>query len=348
MSVEPIRWEGDRLGLLDQRRLPGEVTGLWPETLDEVAEAIRTLAVRGAPAIGVSAAFGVAMFAGDIPGDAAAFRAGFDRVAEILAGTRPTAVNLFWAIERMRRKAREIEAQEQTARRDALAAEAAAIRNEDLESCKAIGRFGGPLVLAGEGVLTHCNAGALATAGYGTALGVIRSAHEAGTPMRIFARETRPLLQGARLTTWELLEDGIDVTLVTDSMAAHMMAKGMVHRVVVGADRIAGNGDAANKIGTYGLAITAQYHDVPFHVAAPASTVDFEIVRGEDIPIEERQADEVTGFGGVSVAPEGVQVYNPAFDVTTAALISSIITDHGVALPPYGESLTRLLRGPAS
>jgi len=348
MTVEPIRWQEGRMGLLDQRCLPGEVTWLWPETLEDVAEAIRTLAVRGAPAIGVSAAFGVAMFAGDLGGDAATFRAGFDRVADVLAGTRPTAVNLFWAIERMRRKARAVETLAPTARRDALASEAQDIRDEDLQSCRAIGRFGGPLVQADEGVLTHCNAGALATAGYGTALGVIRSAHEAGTPMRVFARETRPLLQGARLTTWELMEDGIEVTLVTDSMAAHMMAKGMVHRVVVGADRIAANGDAANKIGTYGLAISARYHGVPFHVAAPGSTVDFAIIRGEEIPIEERRADEVTTFAGVSVAPEGVRVYNPAFDVTPAALITSIITDRGVALPPYGESLVRLLGGPSS
>ena len=343
MSVEPIRWDGARMGLLDQRRLPGEVTWLWPETLDEVAEAIRTLAVRGAPAIGVSAAFGLAMFAGPLDGDASTFRTGFDGVAAVLAGTRPTAVNLFWAIERMRSRAREIEALAPPARHDALAAEAVAIRDEDLASCRAIGRFGGPLIQPGEGVLTHCNAGALATAGYGTALGVIRGAHDAGTPMRVFARETRPLLQGARLTTWELMEDGIEVTLVTDSMAAHMMAKGMVHRVVVGADRIAGNGDAANKIGTYGLAIVAQYHEVPFHVAAPGSTVDFETARGEDIPIEERRADEVTTFGGVTIAPAGVGVYNPAFDVTPAALITSIITERGVVTPPYGESLAALL-----
>ena len=346
MSVEPIKWEEGRMGLLDQRRLPGEVAWLWPETLEEVADAIRTLAVRGAPAIGVSAAFGLAMFGGAVDGDAAAFRVGFDAIAEHLAGTRPTAVNLFWAIERMRRRAREIEQLPPAARRDPLAAEAVAIRDEDLASCRAIGRFGGGLVRGGEGLLTHCNAGALATAGYGTALGVIRAAHEAGTPIQVFARETRPLLQGARLTTWELMEDGIEVTLVTDSMAAHMMAKGMVHRVVVGADRIAANGDAANKIGTYGLAIIAQHHGVPFHVAAPGSTVDFAITRGEDIPIEERDPAEVTTFGGVRIAPVGTRVYNPAFDVTPAALITSIITDAGIAEPPFGDALSRLLGGP--
>ena len=344
MSVEPIKWEGGRMGLLDQRRLPGEVVWLWPETLEEVADAIRTLAVRGAPAIGVSTAFGLAMFAGRIPGDAAAFRAGFDQVAEVLAGTRPTAVNLFWAIDRMRLKARAVEALPQAEREEALGAEAAAIREEDLESCRAIGRFGGALVQPGEGVLTHCNAGALATAGYGTALGVIRGAEEAGTPMRVFARETRPLLQGARLTTWELMEDGIEVTLVTDSMAAHMCALGMVNRVIVGADRIAANGDAANKIGTYGLAIIARYHEVPFHVAAPLSTVDFAIKDGKDIPIEERHPDEVTSFGGTRVAPAGTRVFNPAFDVTPADLITSIITDRGVALPPFTESLEQLRR----
>jgi methylthioribose-1-phosphate isomerase len=347
MSVEPIKWERGRMGLLDQRRLPGEVAWLWPETLEDVAEAIRTLAVRGAPAIGVSAAFGVAMFAGELEGDAKAFRVGFDRVAEVLAATRPTAVNLFWAIERMRRRARRIEGDSPADRRNALHTEALSIRDEDLESCRAIGRFGGPLIKAGEGILTHCNAGALATAGYGTALGVIRAAHEAGTPMQVFSRETRPLLQGARLTTWELMEDGIEVTLVTDSMAAHMMTKGMVHRVVVGADRIAANGDAANKIGTFGLAITAQYHGVPFHVAAPGSTVDFAIGRGEDIPIEERDPAEVTAFGGTPVAPAGTRVYNPAFDVTPASLITSIITDAGVALPPFDESLVRLLGDPS-
>ena len=343
MSVEPIRWNEGRLGLLDQRRLPQDVAWLWPETLEEVADAIQTLAVRGAPAIGVAAGCGLAMFAGRLGGDAGTFRAGFDEIAEVLAATRPTAVNLFWAIERMRRKAREIEGLSAAARRDALVAEAAAIRDEDLESCRAIGRFGGPLIQADEGVLTHCNAGALATAGYGTALGVIRAAHEAGTKMHVFARETRPLLQGARLTTWELMEDGIDVTLVTDSMAAHMMSRGMVQRVVVGADRIAGNGDAANKIGTYGLAIIARHHGLPFHVAAPGSTVDFAIQGGAAIPIEERHPDEVTSFGRVSVAPEGVKVYNPAFDVTPADLITSIITDLGIATAPYSESLPRLL-----
>ena len=346
MSVEPIRWKKGRLGLLDQRRLPDEVVWLWPEALDEVADAIQTLAVRGAPAIGVAAACGLAMFAGRLKGDAGTFRAGFDGIADVLAATRPTAVNLFWAIERMRRKAREVEALAPGPRRDALVAEAAAIREEDLESCRAIGRFGGPLIQADEGVLTHCNAGALATAGYGTALGVIRAAHEAGTKMRVFARETRPLLQGARLTTWELMEDGIDVTLVTDSMAAHMMSQGMVQRVVVGADRIAANGDAANKIGTYGLAIIARHHGVPFHVAAPGTTVDFSIEEGTAIPIEERHPDEVTSFGRVSVAPAGVKVYNPAFDVTPADLITSIITDRGIAAAPYSESLARLVGTP--
>ncbi len=346
MSVEPIRWNEGRLGLLDQRRLPQDVAWLWPETLEDVADAIRTLAVRGAPAIGVATGCSLAMFGGRLRGDAGTFRAGFDEIADVLAATRPTAVNLFWAIERMRRKAREIEELSPAERRGVLVAEAAAIREEDLESCRAIGRFGGPLIQANEGVLTHCNAGALATAGYGTALGVIRAAHEADTKMRVFARETRPLLQGARLTTWELMEDGIDVTLVTDSMAAHMMSQGMVQRVIVGADRIASNGDAANKIGTYGLAIIARHHGVPFHVAAPGSTVDFTIPGGAAIPIEERHPDEVTAFGGVAVAPAGVKVYNPAFDVTPADLITSIITDRGIATAPYTESLARLLGAP--
>ncbi|MBM4371174.1 MAG: S-methyl-5-thioribose-1-phosphate isomerase [Deltaproteobacteria bacterium] len=342
MGVEPIRWKEGRLSLLDQRLLPWEERWIACRTPEEVAEAIRTLAVRGAPAIGVAAAFGLASAARDLPAAPEGFREGFRRVADLLASTRPTAVNLFWAIDRMQRRALAVEGHSRDERERALDAEAEAIRDGDLESCRAIGRFGGPLVRDGEGILTHCNAGALATAGYGTALGVIRAAHEAGTRMRVFARETRPLLQGARLTTWELLREGIEVTLVTDSMAAHLMARGMVHRVVVGADRIASNGDTANKIGTYGLAIVAHHHGVPFHVAAPLSTLDPTLADGRGIPIEERDPSEVTTFAGRAVAAPGVRVFNPAFDVTPSGLITSIVTDRGVAEPPFRESLQRL------
>jgi methylthioribose-1-phosphate isomerase len=322
MNVEPIRWRGDALELLDQRLLPREVHYTACRDAHEVAEAIRDMIVRGAPAIGVSAAFGMAL--ASQRGD------DLDAAAVELRSSRPTAVNLMWALDRM------------LAARDAgrdLTAEAEAMFREDIEANKRIGRFGASLLGDSVTVLTHCNAGALATAGYGTALGVIRAAVEGGKRVAVFADETRPYLQGARLTAWELKQENIDVTLITDSMAGHFFQQNRFDAVIVGADRIAANGDAANKIGTYTVAVLANAHGIPFYVAAPLSTVDRNCPSGSGIPIEERSAAEVTSIGGVSIAPEGIAVRHPAFDVTPARLISAIITDRGVLRAPYDESI---------
>ena len=316
MTVEPIRWKGDRLELLDQRLLPDQTVYITCRTAAEVAAAIRDMVVRGAPAIGCAAAFGVALEGGT--------KSSF----EILAKSRPTAVNLFWALDRMR-KAKD------------LKAEAEAIFNEDLAANHAMGRLGAELIPDKARVMTHCNAGALATAGYGTALGVIRSAK--GKGISVIANETRPYLQGARLTAYELVQEGIPCTLITDSMAGHLMSKGEVDVIVVGADRIAANGDTANKIGTYALAVLAKRHGIPFYVAAPISTFDPKIPDGSQIPIEERPADEVTGYRGRRWAPEGVSVRNPAFDVTPAELITGIITERGVVLSPDRKKLQALM-----
>ncbi|HKO54542.1 MAG TPA: S-methyl-5-thioribose-1-phosphate isomerase [Thermoanaerobaculia bacterium] len=318
MQVEPIRWRGDALDLLDQRRLPREVVYFSCHTPAEVAKAIRDMVVRGAPAIGVSAAFGIALAAlrgEDVPAAAALLRA-----------SRPTAVNLAWAVDRMLRASDYTE-------------EAQRIFDEDVAANRRIGRFGAELLGGQATVLTHCNAGALATAGYGTALGVIRAAIESGKRIAVFADETRPYLQGARLTAWELQQENIDVTLITDNMAGHFFQQGAFDAVIVGADRIAANGDTANKIGTYTVAVLAHAHGVPFYVAAPWSTVDLACPDGSAIPIEERSAKEVTEMFGRPIAPEGVAVRHPAFDVTPAALITAIITDRGVHRAPYGESL---------
>lgn len=323
--LSPLRFAQGVLSLLDQRLLPGEE--LWRDYTDyrEVARAITDMVVRGAPAIGCTAAYGVAIGA----------RQGADlaEVSRVLGATRPTAVNLFWALDRMRR----VEPQTVAA----LEAEAVAIQAEDIAACVAMGAHGATLLPAGT-VLTHCNAGALATGGYGTALGVIRSAVAAGTELQVYADETRPFLQGARLTAWELQKSGIRVTVITDSMAGFLMAKGEIQSVIVGADRIARNGDTANKIGTYSVALLAREHGIPFYVAAPRSTIDRAIPGGEHIPIEERSAREVTHHAGTQVAPEGVPVRNPAFDVTPARLIAAIITEAGVARAPYGVSLAAL------
>ncbi len=328
MHVQPIKWRGDALDLLDQRLLPREMTYVACRDAHDVAAAIRDMVVRGAPAIGVSAAFGLAL---------AAMRGDDVRAAaEELRATRPTAVNLMWALDRMLGV---------HARGGNLTAEACAIFDEDVESCRRIGRFGAELLGDSATVLTHCNAGALATAGYGTALGVIRAAIEGGKRVAVFADETRPYLQGARLTAWELQQEGIDVTLITDSMAGHFFQKGTFDAVVVGADRIAANGDAANKIGTYTVAVLANAHGVPFYVAAPLSTIDVRCPNGAAIPIEERSAAEVTRIGGTSVAPEGVAVRHPAFDVTPANLITAIITDRGVLRAPYEEAIRALFPG---
>ncbi len=315
MTVEPIRWKGDALELLDQRLLPGKTSYVKCTTAEEVAAAIRDMVVRGAPAIGCAAAFGIVLS----KGSPAAY--------EILAKSRPTAVNLFWALDRMR-KAKD------------LRAEAEAIYAEDIAGNRAMGAHGARLIPDNARVMTHCNAGALATAGYGTALGVIRSAK--GKGISVIANETRPYLQGARLTAYELVEEGIPCTLITDGMAGHLMSKGEVDVIVVGADRIAANGDVANKIGTYALAVLAKRHGIPFYVAAPLSTFDPGIPDGTHIPIEERPADEVTGFRDQRWAPLGVKVRNPAFDVTPAELVTGIITEKGVVLAPDREKIRRL------
>jgi methylthioribose-1-phosphate isomerase len=316
-AVEPIRWKGDRLELLDQRALPDKSVYVTCTSAQDVARAIRDMVVRGAPAIGCAAAFGIVLGKGT------------KEAYEILAKSRPTAVNLFWALERMK-NAKDFEA------------EAIAIYQEDLAANRELGRLGAALIPERARVMTHCNTGALATAGYGTALGVIRASR--GKNISVIANETRPYLQGARLTAWELVQEGIPCTLITDSMAGHLMSRGEVDVVVVGADRIAANGDVANKVGTYALAVLAKRHGIPFYVAAPVSTFDREIPDGSHIPIEERPADEVTGYRGMRWAPEGVAVRNPAFDVTPAELVTGIICEKGIAYPPYRDAIAALLR----
>ena len=330
--LTPLRWRGDALELLDQLRLPGEEVWIRCESEEDVARAIRDMVVRGAPAIGCAAAYGVALAARRIAasgGDVAAL----ERAIDLLRQTRPTAVNLFWALERMR------EAANHGLDPDALSECAAAIQADDIAMCMRIGQHGAALIDQGASMLTHCNAGALATGGYGTALGVVRAAHAAGKDVRVMAGETRPFLQGARLTAWELLRDGIPVTLIPDGAAAFLMSRGEVSCVVVGADRIAANGDVANKIGTYALALAADRHGIPFYVAAPTSTLDPATPTGADIPIEERAGDELLSIGGKRLAAAGAQARYPAFDVTPAELVTAIITDRGVAQPPYLNSL---------
>ena len=315
-AVEPIRWKGDWLELLDQRALPDKTEYVICRSAEDVARSIRDMVVRGAPAIGVAAAFGVVLGRGS------------HESYEVLAKSRPTAVNLFWALERMK-KARDLEG------------EAIKIYEEDLAANRELGRIGAALIPERARVMTHCNTGALATAGYGTALGVIRASK--GKNISVIANETRPYLQGARLTAWELVQEGIPCTLITDSMAGHLMSRGEVDVVVVGADRIAANGDVANKIGTYALAVLAKRHDIPFYVAAPLSTFDRTVPDGSHIPIEERPGAEVTGYRGARWAPQGVAVRNPAFDVTPAELITGLISEKGIAYPPYRESIAALL-----
>jgi len=335
-DLSPVEYRDGIVVLLDQRALPGEVRYIQCSTVAEMAEAIRNLTVRGAPAIGVSAAYGMALAARQAPGD---LQAALDEAASILAGTRPTAVNLFWAINRMQAKARGLVGQPREQVISVLENEAKAIHDEDISMNRRIGHHGAGLIREGTGILTHCNAGALATGGFGTALGVVRAAFEAGIRFRVLATETRPVLQGARLTAWELAQDGIPVTLITDSMAAHFMAVGKVDLVVVGADRIAANGDVANKIGTYGLAVLAQAHGIPFYVAAPCSTMDLSIPDGTSITIEERDPEEVKRIGGTSIAPREVPAFNPAFDITPARYVTGIISERGVLRPPYNLSL---------
>src|SRR6266536_1871925 len=345
--IKTVEWTSGGVRMLDQRLLPTEEKYLILRSYEEVADAIRKMVVRGAPAIGVSAAMGLALGASQSVGSSVADLAfDFKHMCKIMGATRPTAVNLFWAIERMRgvmAKARtEKLGVEQAKQR--LVDEALAIFAEDIESNRALGRFGADLITDGATVLTHCNAGALATAGdYGTALGVIRGARDAGKRVAVIADETRPFLQGLRLTAWELAKDNIPVTVITDNMAGHVMKSGKVNAVVVGADRIAANGDAANKIGTYMVAVLAKKHNIPFYVAAPISTLDLTLASGEEIPIEERDRKEVTHIKEHQLAPDGVGVHNPAFYVTPNDLIAAIITDKGVARAPYLTSLRQLV-----
>lgn len=341
-SFQTVAWSDAGVVLLDQRRLPLEEVYLTCRNLEEVAEAIRNLTVRGAPAIGVTAALGLALAATQYRGGEAAFAGYFERCCQTLAATRPTAVNLFWGIERMRRLLAQCEGSPRRAIAEGLVQEAQAIAAEDAELCRALGRHGAELLRDGDTVLTHCNAGALATAGYGTALGVIRAAAEQGKKIKVIADETRPVLQGARLTTWELQRDGIPVTLITDNMAGHCMARGLIQKIVVGADRIAANGDTANKIGTYAVAVLARHHALPFYVAAPLSTIDPATPSGRQIPIEERDPAEVKQIGAQPIARPETAVFNPAFDVTPAELISGIITEKGILKPPFPDSIRKV------
>lgn len=345
--IKTVEWTTEGVRMLDQRILPMEEKYLMLRSYEEVAEAIKKMVVRGAPAIGVSAAMGLALGANQSVGTSIAdLEFDFDYMCDVMSQTRPTAVNLFWAIERMRSAFRRAQAETQEVEevKKRLVEEAQAIYKEDLEANRNLGRFGGELIPDNSTVLTHCNAGALATAGdYGTALGVIRGARDAGKRVAVIADETRPFLQGARLTAWELAKDEIPVTLITDNMAGHVMKQGKVDAVVVGADRIAANGDTANKIGTYMVAVLARQHDIPFYVAAPISTLDLTLKSGEEIPIEERDRREVTHMREYQLAPEGIEVQNPAFDVTPHELIAAIITDKGVAREPYTESLRKMV-----
>jgi methylthioribose-1-phosphate isomerase len=341
--IKTVEWTDEGVRMLDQRLLPTEETYLMLRSYEEVADAIKQMVVRGAPAIGVSAAMGLALGASQSVGTSVAdLEYDFDYMCEVMAATRPTAVNLFWAIERMRAALRraKTESTDVTELKRRLVAEAQAIFDDDLKANRSLGKFGGELIPDGATVLTHCNAGALATAGdYGTALGVIRGARDAGKRVAVIADETRPFLQGARLTAWELLKDEIPVTLITDNMAGHVMKQGKVDAVVVGADRIAANGDTANKIGTYMVAVLAKQHGIPFYVAAPISTIDLDCPTGEEIPIEQRDIREVTHMRDQQLAPAGIEVQNPAFDVTPNEFIAAIITDKGVARQPFTESL---------
>ncbi|MDQ7843224.1 MAG: S-methyl-5-thioribose-1-phosphate isomerase [Armatimonadota bacterium] len=339
--MKSLRWERDTLYLLDQTALPHQERLLACTTAAEVVQAIKDLRVRGAPALGAAAAYGLVLGAREIAAtDLEVFLGRLRETAGQLAASRPTAVNLTWALTRMLRAAERAGSVEQA--RAALLAEAEAIAADDVRANRAIGEFGAAMLRPGEGILTYCNTGALATVDYGTAFGIIRTAHERGLRPRLFACETRPVLQGARLTAWEAVRLGIDVTVITDNAAGALMRRGLVQRVIVGADRIAANGDVANKIGTYTLAVLARAHEIPFIVAAPLSTVDPDAADGDAIPIEERPPEEVTHLAGIRLVPEGVAAMNPAFDITPHHLVTAIVTDAGVATPPYAGTLGRL------
>jgi methylthioribose-1-phosphate isomerase len=339
--IKTIEWSDEGVVMIDQRLLPTEeVYNVYAST-EQVAEAIRTMVIRGAPALGVAAAMGIALGVKRLRSKQE-LEENFEAICRLIHDTRPTARNLFWGIERMRRVYQACRTEDLRTIQARLIAEARLVHDEDIEQNRKLGHYGQQLLSGGMNVLTHCNAGALATAGYGTALGVIRSAIEQGKELHIFADETRPFLQGARLTAWELAKDGIPCTLITDNMAGYFMKAGRIQAVVVGADRIAKNGDTANKIGTYSAAVLAREHGIPFYVAAPISTVDMSMASGDEIPIEERDPREVSEFQGKPVAPEGIGIANPAFDVTPARFITAIITDRGIARPPFEESLAGL------
>ena len=337
-----IEWQPDAVVMVDQRKLPTQEVYVRCKTAPEVARAIKTMVIRGAPAIGVAAAMGIALGLRKSKAQGTKqFAVELNKLSDLMAETRPTAVNLFWAIARMKRSfATGVQAGESVEElKGRLEREAQAIHDEDLESCRAMGRFGAEVVPDNARILTHCNAGALATAGYGTALGVIRAAFERGKVTQVYADETRPFLQGARLTAWELVRDSVPTTIIAESMAGPLMQRGDVDFVVVGADRIAANGDVANKIGTYTVAMMAHAHGVPFYVAAPLSTIDLDTADGSAIPIEQRAAREMTHFGPTRIAPDGAGIWNPCFDVTPARLVAGIITEKGIIRPPYPETL---------
>jgi methylthioribose-1-phosphate isomerase len=341
--IQTLEWTDSGVRFIDQTKLPTEEVFVNCTTAEQVADVIRNMVVRGAPAIGVSAAMGIALGVKNSKAETGAeLKQDFDRCCDLIGKTRPTAVNLFWAIRRMQDKFESLRVRPVPQIRQALIEEAQRMHAEDIAANQAMGRFGATLMPASGGVLTHCNAGALATCGYGTALGVIRAAVEQGKKIHVYADETRPFLQGSRLTAWELMKDNIPTTVISDNMAGAMMRQGKIGAVVVGADRIAANGDVANKIGTYTVAVLAKEHGIPFYVAAPFSTIDLDTPDGSKIPIEQRNGREVTHIAGKQMVPEGVQVENPAFDVTPAKYVTAIVTERGIARAPYEESLARL------
>ncbi len=341
--IQTVEWTDSGVRFIDQTKLPTEEHYVNCKTCEQVADAIRNMVVRGAPAIGVSAAMGIALGVKTSKAETVGeLKQDFDRCCELIRATRPTAVNLFWAIRRMQDKFESLRIRPLQQIKNALIEEAQRMHAEDIAANQAMGRFGATLMPASGGVLTHCNAGALATCGYGTALGVIRAAVEQGKKIHVYADETRPFLQGSRLTAWELVKDGIPTTVISDNMSGAMMRQGKIGAVVVGADRIAANGDVANKIGTYTVAVLAKEHNIPFYVAAPFSTIDMETSDGSKIPIEQRNTKEVTHIGGRQMVPDGAQIENPAFDVTPANYVTAIVTERGIARAPYGESLARL------
>lgn len=342
-GIETLRWKNDHLEMIDQRILPASFEYIKYDSAASVADGIRSMVVRGAPAIGCAAAYGIALEALKLRDKTAEkFKQGMDAAFEVLAQSRPTAVNLFWALQRMREKISNSGDVSPSELAEILLTEAHEVLAEDIRINRTMGEFGAELLQDGARVLTHCNAGALATAGHGTALGVIRSAVEAGKKISVIADETRPFLQGARLTAWEMVQENIPVTLISDNMAGHLMSQGEIDAVVVGTDRVASNGDVANKIGTYMVAVLAKRHNIPFYVACPLSTIDMSIPNGDDIPIEERPAEEVTGFRECQWAAEGVQIRNPAFDVTPAELVTGLITEKGVVEQPMFEKISKL------